>query len=160
MPSLVTNAMAQQQQGAAQGQSIAAQQGQQNLMNRVLQYYLNIAGSPGATMTGAMGSVPALSPGAIEGLQNTVQANMATHGFSQAPDMWQAALSKALGNAMLPLQQTGFQNYQTGQTLPLGVPQPQISNYSGQQISDPLTAGIGTGVGMGVGTGLGAAMLA
>ncbi len=154
MPSLITDPISQLQQGAAQASAIGAQQNQQNMMNAILQQYLGTAGSPSSTMSGAMGMVQPLSTGNIENIQNQTAANVAEHGFSQAPNIWQNALSNALGSAQVSLQNQGLQNYQASQQLPLSVPQQSVSGYSQQSISDPISSGIASGVGSYIGSAL------
>ncbi len=158
MAGLVTNPGAQAAQGAAQGVSIGAQTAQQNLMNQMLMSYLGIAGSPSSTMSGDMSMTPSLSTGNLEDIQNSTAATMASRGFSQAPDLWQAALAKAVGNAQMGMQNIGTTNYQASQTLPLGVPQSGVSGYGQTSIGQPGTSLLGKVEGGVLGAGLGLAL--
>lgn len=160
MAGVFTNPGAQAQQGQAQNTSIAAQTQQQNLMNQMLSSYLGTAANPSTTMAGDMSMTPSLSTGNLEGIQNSTQAAMASRGFSQAPDMWQAALANAVGNAQMGMQNIGAANYQAGQTLPLGVPQSGVSGYGQTQIGTPGADILGKAAGGAAGAGLALALLA
>jgi hypothetical protein len=142
MAGMVTNPMAQTSAMANQGTSLNAQVGQQNIMNALLSQYLNMGTNPGSYSgsTGASGSpsmystYQPLSTGAVEGITNSTNANMAERGLANSPNMLAAAQDTALGNATTGQQNNMLSNFFSGLKLPLSVGHPGVSSVTPQQI--------------------------
>jgi len=155
MAGMVTNPMAQMAAMGNQQGALNAQVGQQNIMNALLAQYLNMGTNP-ASYSGTSGSSPnmystyqPLSTGAIEGITNSTNANLAQRGLADSPNQIAYAQDMALGGATQGQQNNMLSNFFSGMNLPLSVGHPGVSSITPQQIptmGNSILGGVGGGL--------------
>lgn len=155
MPGIVTNQLAQQQQGAAQQASLSSQLGQQSIWDTILQNFLGLSQDPqaqGANVNWMMGAPTGTGGGIYGNLTNQMNAVAGTVPGTEG--LSPAIQNQILGGFQQPVFSEASGLYYDALKNALGVQVPVVGGQSQMQIRDGSTNAFATGVGSGMGAKL------